>query len=151
MQAASCFTSAELRFLAEDVPTSVIPNFNGRKGGDVTLLQGKINAFNATEALMVPFWMGLHLKRQGKCTFSVSTLDRKGHSLEWLKESRLSSAVQQEKHLDPPQRLEFHAIETAELMCRYAREDMLNWHSTNDLLVSHLSHFVFLVFDAGLV
>jgi len=28
---------------------------------------------------------------------------------------------------------------------------MLNWHSTNDLLVSHLSHFAFFIFDANLV
>lgn len=74
--------------------------------------------------------MGLHLKRQGRCTFSVSTRDRKGHSLEWLKESRLSSTVQQEKNRDPPQVryysdllfASFHSLNTIETRVPYNRD-----------------------------
>lgn len=112
----------EVHFLAEDEKVTILPTF---ALAQVHLLGGTFGPFRPQIQVIVPYWLAVILKKQGRCTIVPPR---------WLHMHLLGSLISFERTDDVFQTLPFHYIEIATDLCKHARDDLPDWNHIFDLL-----------------
>lgn len=76
--------AAEVEFLAEKLPITIVPNFAQDK---LYLISGDVGPFNPGIPVEVPLWLGLNLRQRSKCRIVIP---------DWLDEEKLAEKKEEE-------------------------------------------------------
>ncbi|KAK8375615.1 hypothetical protein O3P69_008427 [Scylla paramamosain] len=76
--------AAEVEFLAEKLPISIVPNFAQDK---LYLISGDVGPFSPGIPVEVPLWLGLNLRQRSKCRIVIP---------DWLDEEKLAEKKEEE-------------------------------------------------------
>ncbi|KAJ6325246.1 hypothetical protein OIU76_012346 [Salix suchowensis] len=107
----SLFSSEEIEFMAEDEMTEIVPNL---RMDSLNFICGDYGPFLPQLAAQVPLWLALALKKRGKCTIRLPSVDN-GTLM----------------HSSP---LPFHYIEISRLLFDHAREDIPDMYMVRSLV-----------------
>ena len=105
-------TAAELEFLAEDTPVSIIPRFSS--DGE-SLICADIGPFEAGVPAIVPLWIAVELKQLQKCNIQTPT---------WLEKDFLTTKLKAERDSTVFTELHPRYLEIATMLLNVADDDI---------------------------
>ncbi|CAL4076823.1 unnamed protein product [Meganyctiphanes norvegica] len=115
--------AAEVEFLAEKSPVTIVPNFSQ---ATLYLISGEVGPFQPGLPVEVPLWLGINLRQRGKCRLlPPQWMD--SEKLEEIKETESQSEVFTEMPNE-------HYLVVAQLLLSTAPEDIPNAQAIKTLI-----------------
>ncbi|BBM99084.1 GINS complex subunit 2 [Marchantia polymorpha subsp. ruderalis] len=117
------FSGAEVEFLAEDDTVVMVPTL---RMDTLHLICGDFGPFMPQVPTSVPLWLGIAMKKRGKCRLRAP---------EWMTVENLTQVLELER--DSPQEfqpLPFHYVEVSRLLMDNARDDLVDVYMVQTLI-----------------
>ncbi|KAL2650024.1 hypothetical protein R1flu_018152 [Riccia fluitans] len=119
----SLFSGAEVEFLAEDDMVVIVPSL---RMDTLHLICGDFGPFMPQVPTSVPLWLGIAMKKRGKCRLRAP---------EWMSVENLTQVLELER--ESPQEfqpLPFHYVEVSRLLLDNARDDLIDVYMVQTLI-----------------
>ncbi|XP_066970463.1 DNA replication complex GINS protein PSF2 [Macrobrachium rosenbergii] len=115
--------SAEVEFLAEKLPITIVPNFSQDK---LYLISGDVGPFNPGLPMEVPLWLGINLRQRGRCRLVPP---------EWMDAEKLAEKKDEESQSKNFTKMPCeHYLVVAQLVLAAAPEDIPNSQQIKTLI-----------------
>jgi GINS complex subunit 2 len=99
-------------FLAEDVPITIVPNF---EHSVLHFIAGDFGPFDPLTPVEVPLWLAIALKKRHKCQIEQP---------DWMDQEYLGRKLESEKEEGTLVEMPYHYMETASLLFNNALDDI---------------------------
>ncbi|KAL3701747.1 hypothetical protein R1sor_019769 [Riccia sorocarpa] len=119
----SFFSGAEVEFLAEDDMVVIVPSL---RMDTLHLICGDFGPFMPQVPASVPLWLGIAMKKRGKCRLRAP---------EWMSVENLTQVLELERESSQEfQPLPFHYVEVSRLLLDNARDDLVDVYMVQTLI-----------------
>lgn len=117
------FSAEEVEFVAEDEMVEIVPNMRMEP---LRLICGDYGPFYPQISAEVPLWLGIALKKRGKCAIRPP---------EWMSVEKLTQILEAERESQGSfQILPFHYVEISKLLFDHARDDVPDMYLVRSLI-----------------
>ncbi|KAJ7563681.1 hypothetical protein O6H91_03G120600 [Diphasiastrum complanatum] len=122
-QLLSLFSAAEVEFLAEDELINIVPSV---RMDTLHMICGDYGPFRPQIPAQVPLWLGVALKKRGKCRIQPP---------DWMTVEKLTQVLEDEREAPREfQPLPFHYVEISRLLFDHSQDDISDFYLIRSLV-----------------